>query len=138
MGRLMAIDYGRVRCGLAVTDSLQLVATPLATVATRELNDYVLSYLGREQVDEIVVGYPRRLDGRDSDSMRYITPGIGRLRKLLPKGVRLTMWDERFTSTIAHRSMIEGGASRSARRDKEVVDRMAATIILNDYLQSRN
>lgn len=133
----MAIDFGRRRCGIAVTDTLQLVATALATVETPRLHEFVLGYIAKEPVDAIIVGYPRRLDGSDSDSMRYITPSIGRLRKLLPEGVELKFHDERFTSTLAHRSMIDAGVSKSRRRDKGAIDRMAATIILNDYLESR-
>lgn len=137
MGRLLAIDYGQRRCGLAVTDPMRIVATALETVATSSLCDYILAYLAREQVDEIIIGQPRTLDGRPSDSMRYITPGINRLRKLLPAGIKLTFYDERFTSALAHRAMIDSGMTRSQRRDKGVADRMSATIILNEYLQSK-
>jgi RNAse H domain protein, YqgF family len=137
MGRLMAIDYGRRRCGIAVTDTLQIVATGLTTVPTHELEKFVLEYIGREPVDEIVVGLPRTLKGDPSESMRYITPGINRLRKVLPAGMKVTFFDERFTSTMAHRSMIDSGMKRMARRDKAVVDEIAATIILNGYLESR-
>lgn len=137
MGRLLAIDYGQRRCGIAVTDPLRIVATALDTVATGSLCDFIIAYLAREQVDEIVVGLPRTLDGRPSDSMRYITPGIRRLGKMLPPGVKLTFYDERFTSALAHRAMIDSGMTRTQRRDKEAVDRMAATIMLNDYLSSK-
>ncbi len=137
MGRLMAIDYGQRRCGLAVTDTMRIVATALDTVATSALCDYILKYIASEPVDEIIVGQPRTLNGRPSDSMRYITPGINKLRKLLPPGIKLTFYDERFTSVLAHRAMIDSGMSRMQRRDKAVVDRMSATIILNEYLQSK-
>ena len=133
----MAIDYGRRRCGIAVTDTLQIVATGLTTVPTHELEKFVLEYTGREPVDEIVVGLPRTLKGDPSESMRYITPGINRLRKVLTAGMKVTFFDERFTSTMAHRSMIDSGMKRMARRDKAVVDEIAATIILNGYLESR-
>ncbi|MDE5685184.1 MAG: Holliday junction resolvase RuvX [Paramuribaculum sp.] len=136
MGRLLAIDYGRRRCGIAVTDSLRIVATGLATVETPRLIEFVRNYVAREQVDAVIVGLPRDVHGRDSDSMRYITPGINRLRKELPQ-LKIEFYDERFTSVIAHRSMIDSGMKKMQRRDKAVVDTMAAAIILNDYLQSR-
>lgn len=136
MGRLLAIDYGRKRCGIAVTDTLRIVATALATVATHTLTDFLRDYLGRESVDSIIVGQPRTLGGDPSESMRYITPAVNRLRNLFPD-TPVVFFDERFTSAIAHQSMIDGGMPKMKRRDKEVVDRMAATIILNDYLQSK-
>lgn len=136
MGRLLAIDYGRKRCGIAVTDTLRIVATGLTTVATSELMKFLTDYTAREQVDTIVMGYPRTLRGADSESMRYIRPAVDRLRKQLPR-IPVVMFDERFTSAIAHQSMIDSGMRKSQRRDKAAVDCMAATIILNDYLQSK-
>lgn len=136
MGRLLAIDYGRKRCGIAVTDTMRIVATGLTTIATSELIGFIKDYLSRESVDHIIVGYPRTLRGDDSESMRYITPGIAKLRKEIPD-IDIVFWDERFTSTIAHRSMIDSGMRKSQRRDKAAVDVMAATIILNSYLESR-
>lgn len=136
MGRLLAIDYGRKRCGIAVTDVLQIVATALDTVPSAELINFVKTYVAREQVDEIVVGLPKTLDGQPSDSMRYITPAINRLRKELPN-MKITFFDERFTSTLAHRAMLDSGVKKSDRRDKGAIDRMAAVIILNGYLESR-
>lgn len=136
MGRLLAIDYGRRRCGLAVTDPLRIVATALDTVATPELIDYLKRYTAENTVDYIIIGKPTDMAGRPSDSMRYIEPAVGRIRKALP-GMAIYYFDERFTSTIAHRSMIDSGMTRTQRRNREVVDRMAATIILNDFLQSK-
>lgn len=136
MGRILAIDYGRKRCGVAVTDCLKTVGTPLATVPTHGLLDFLTSYLGDNDVEEIVVGEPVTLRGEPSESARYIEPFIGRLRGVLPAGVRLSRYDERFTSAIAHRAMIDSGMRRKQRQDKSLADRMAATIILNDYLQS--
>lgn len=136
MGRLLAIDYGRRRCGIAVTDTLRIVATALQTVETRDLEKFLTDYTRREPVDRIIVGLPTDMHGRPSDSMRYITPAIGRLRKALPE-IPVEFFDERFTSVIAHRGMIDSGMPRMQRRSKDVVDRIAATIILNDYLQSR-
>ncbi len=138
MGRLLAIDYGRRRCGIAVTDTMQICANGLTTVATGELIDWVLSYIGQEPVDAIIVGEPRDMKGNPSDSQRYITPGINRLRKLLPAGVPIVFHDERFTTVLAHKSMLAGGMKKMARRDKAIVDEISATIILNDYLSSLN
>ncbi len=132
----MSIDYGRRRCGIAVTDSLRIVATGLATVATASLIDFVKRYVADEKVDAIVVGLPRTVAGEESESMRYIRPGIARLRKELPD-MAIVFYDERFTSVLAHRGMIDSGMKKMRRRDKAVVDEMAATIILNDYLQSK-
>lgn len=137
MGRLLAIDYGRKRCGLAVTDVLQIVATALDTVPSAQLIPYIKSYVARERVDEIIVGLPKTLDGQPSQSMRYITPAINRLRKELPD-IEIKFFDERFTSTLAHRAMIDSGVKKSDRRDKAAIDRMAAVIILNGYLESHD
>ncbi|ROS89257.1 Holliday junction resolvase RuvX [uncultured Duncaniella sp.] len=137
MGRLLAIDYGRKRCGLAVTDVLQIVATALDTVPSAQLIPYIKSYVARERVDEIIVGLPKTLDGQPSESMRYITPAINRLRKELPD-IEIKFFDERFTSTLAHRAMIDSGVKKSDRRDKAAIDRMAAVIILNGYLESHD
>ncbi len=136
MGRLLAIDYGRKRCGIAVTDSLRIVATALATVPSAGLVDFIKDYISREPVDAIVVGLPTTMSGDPSESMRYITPALGRLRKALPEGFPIVMWDERFTSTLAHRAMIDAGVRKKGRQDKEAIDRMAAVIILNSYLDS--
>lgn len=136
MGRLLSIDYGRKRCGIAVTDTLQIVATGLTTVPTHTLVDFVRRYMASEPVDRIVVGLPTDMRGAASESMRYIGPGIDRLKREIP-GVDIEFYDERFTSVLAHRSMIESGMKKSDRRDKAVVDEISATILLNDYLQRR-
>ncbi len=133
----MSIDYGRKRCGIAVTDTLQIVANGLTTVATHQLIDFVRQYVSKEPVDKIIVGKPTTMQGEESESMKYITPGINRLKKELP-GIVVEFWDERFTSVLAHRSMIDSGMKKMARRDKAVVDEISATIILNDYLQSKS
>ena len=136
MGRILGIDYGRKRTGVAVTDPLQIVATALGTVPTHTLLDFIKSYVEREAVELIVVGQPTQLNGEPSESMRYITPFLKNLNKMLPQ-IPVVMYDERFTSSIAHQAMIDSGMKRSDRRDKARVDSMAATIILNDYLSSR-
>ena len=136
MGRILGIDYGRKRTGIAVTDPLQIIAGNLATVPSHTLMQFIKDYMTREQVELIVIGQPSQLNGQPSESMRYITPFVNRLRHELPD-VPVVMYDERFTSTIAHQAMIDGGMKKSDRRDKARVDAIAATIILNDYLQSR-
>ncbi|MDE6416078.1 MAG: Holliday junction resolvase RuvX [Duncaniella sp.] len=136
MGRLLAIDYGRKRCGVAVTDTLQIVATALATVPAAELVKFLTDYVSREQVDSIIIGLPRTMTGQPSESMRYINPAVGQIRKALPH-IPVIFSDERFTSVLAHRAMIDSGVKKMDRRDKGAIDRMSAVIILNDYLQSR-
>lgn len=135
MGRLLSIDFGRRRCGIAVTDPLRIVANGLATVPTAELIPFVKDYIAREQVDRIIVGHPTTLRGEPSESMKYLTPAINRLRKEVDP-TPIVFYDERFTSTLAHKAMLDGGLKKSDRRDKALVDTIAATIILNDYLQS--
>lgn len=136
MGRILGIDYGRKRTGVAVTDPLKIVAGNLATVSTHTLMQFIKDYINREPVERIVIGQPTQLNGEPSESMKYITPFVNRLKKELPD-MPVVMYDERFTSTIAHQAMIDGGMKKSDRRDKARVDAIAATIILNDYLQSK-
>lgn len=120
-----------------MTDTLQIVANGLTTVATHTLVDYIKAYVASEQVDKIIVGKPTTMKGQDSESMKYITPGINKLKKELPH-IPIEFWDERFTSVLAHRSMIESGMKKTDRQDKAIVDEISATIILNDYLQSKS
>lgn len=136
MGRLLAIDFGRKRCGIAVTDPSRIIANALETVDTPNLIDFVLNYASNEGVDAVIVGMPKTVRGEDSESVRYMTPVINRLRKLI-EPIPIVFFDERFTSVLAHRTMIEGGLSKTARRDKATVDKISASIILNDYLNSR-
>lgn len=136
MSRILAIDYGRKRCGIAVTDMLQISANGLETVATASLPDFLVDYCKRESVQEIVMGLPKQLNGEDSESMIYIRPFLKRLPNLLP-GIKITLYDERFTSTLAHKAMIDAGLKRSARREKPLADKTAAVILLTDYLQSK-
>ena len=132
----MAIDFGRKRCGIAVTDVLRIVANGLTTVPTASLPAFVADYCSKETVDAIVVGEPRDMKGNASESQRFITPALARLRKAVPD-MPVVLFDERFTSVLAHRAMIDGGLSKMARRDKALVDEISATILLNDYLQSQ-
>ena len=136
MGRIIAIDYGRKRTGLAVTDPLQIIASPLETVASAGLEKFLTDYCDTEIVDEFVVGYPLQMNNKPSESVKYIEPFLRRLKKIFPdKPVHLA--DERFTSKIALRSMIDGGMKKKERRDKSVVDRVSASIILQSFLEKR-
>ena len=136
MGRILAIDYGRKRTGLAVTDILRITANPLLTIETKDLMNWLSGYFAKEQVDEVVIGHPTQMDGSDSESMNYIRPFIGNFRKQFPQ-MPIIMYDERFTSVLAHQAMLAGGMKKKDRQDKAVVDKIAACIILEDYLQSK-
>ena len=136
MGRILAIDYGRARTGLAVSDPLQMIAGGLATVPTKELERFIADYMSHEEVSTIVLGKPMQMNGEPSETWRFIEPLARRLQAAHPT-VEVTFYDERFTSVLAHRAMIDGGMKRMARRDKAVVDKIAATIILEDFLQFR-
>ena len=135
MGRILAIDYGTRRTGLAVTDPLRIIANALATVETKQLERYLADYFAKNDVDIIVVGKPSQMNGAPSETMRYIEPLAGRLRHAYPDK-RVVMYDERFTSVMAHRTMLESGIGKMARRDKALVDRISATIILQSYMDS--
>ena len=132
----MAIDFGRKRCGIAVTDPLRIIAGGLTTVSTSALPEYVAAYCARESVDAIIVGEPRDMRGNPSESQRFIGPASARLRKAEPD-MPVEFYDERFTSVLAHRAMLDGGLPKMARRDKALVDEISATIILTDYLESK-
>ena len=134
MGRLLAIDYGRKRTGLAVTDVLRITANPLLTIETKELINWLTDYFARENVDEVIIGHPTQMNGQESESMKYIRPFMGEFKKRFPT-MPITMYDERFTSVLAHQAMLAGGMKRKDRQDKAVVDKIAACIILEDYLE---
>lgn len=136
MGRILAIDYGRKRCGIAVTDPLQIIANSLATVETSMLWDFLKDYFQKEDVECVVVGEPRQMDYTPSESERYIQPFLGRFRKAYPH-IRLERTDERFTSQMAMRSMIDMGLKKKQRQDKALVDSISATIILQTYMQTK-
>lgn len=136
MARIMAIDYGRKRCGIAVTDTLQIIANGLTTVGSGELLDFIRNYIAKEAVELIVIGKPKQTNNKPSENMRYVTMFLNSLHKQLPD-VKVELYDERFTSVIAHRTMIDAGLGRMARRNKELVDEISATIILQDYLESK-
>ena len=132
----MSIDFGRRRCGIAATDILRIIANGVTTVETASLTDFVTRYIAAEPVDAVVVGYPRDMHGDPSESVRYLTPVINRLKKEIAP-VPVIFFDERFTSVLAHRAMLDGGMKKMDRRDKAIVDEISASIILNDFLQSR-
>lgn len=136
MARLLAIDYGKKRTGLAVSDEMQIIAGGLTTVSTTELLDFLLDYVKREPVERIVVGLPKQMNNEPSENMRRITPFVNRLRKVLPD-IPVEFHDERFTSVLAQRTIIEAGIKKMARRNKELVDEVSATIILQSYMESR-
>lgn len=135
MGRILAIDYGRKRTGLAVTDPLRIIAGVLTTVETKQLERWLADYFKENDVDIIVLGKPSQMDGSPSETMRYIEPLAGRLRNAYPDK-RVVLYDERFTSVLAHRTMLESGIGKMARRDKALVDRISATIILQSFMES--
>lgn len=136
MARLLAIDYGKKRTGIAVSDEMQIIAGGLTTVATVELVNFILDYVKREPVERIVVGMPKQMNNEPSENMRRVEPFVNRLRKLLPD-IPVDYHDERFTSVLAQRTIIEAGIKKMARRNKELVDEVSATIILQSYMESR-
>ena len=136
MGRLLSIDYGRKRTGLAVTDPLQIIAGGLATVATSELFDWLQAYVVKESVERIVIGEPRQTNGEPSENLARVQQFVNRWRKAVPS-VPIEYYDERFTSVLAHQAMIDGGLHKKARQNKGLVDEISATIILEDYMRSR-
>ena len=135
MGRILAIDYGRRRTGIAVSDPLRIIAGGLTTVETKELEKFLKDYMAANEVDIIVVGKPKQMNGEPSETWRYIEPLAGRLRKAYPDK-EVVFFDERFTSVIAHRTMLESGIGKMARRDKALVDKISATIILQSYMEA--
>ena len=136
MGRLMAIDFGRKRCGIAVTDALRIIANPLTTVRACDLNSFVTSYVRENPVVKIIVGLPTTMRGAPSESQRYLMPAIKSLKKAVPD-IPVEFYDERFTSVLAHKELIDGGMKKTDLQDKAAVDMISASIILNDYLNSK-
>ena len=136
MSRILAIDYGQKRTGLAVTDPLQIIANGLTTVPTAQLEAFITDYVKREEVERIVVGLPRQNSGEYSENMRRITPFVNRLKKVLPN-IPVEMGDERFTSVLAHRAMLDAGLKKKDRQNKALVDEISACIILQSYMESR-
>ena len=136
MARILSIDYGKKRTGIAVTDPLQIIAGGLATVSTSELFDWLKAYLSKEQVERIIIGEPRQPNGQPSENLARVQQFVNRWRKAV-HDVPIEFFDERFTSVLAHQAMLDGGLKKKARQDKALVDEISATIILQDYLRSR-
>lgn len=137
MARILSIDYGKKRTGIAVTDPLQIIANGLATVSTSELLSYLKDYLSREQVEKIIIGRPLQTNGQPSENLQRVEQFVNRWKKEMPD-VPVEYVDERFTSVLAHQAMIDGGLRKKARQDKALVDKISATIILEDYLRSKS
>ena len=136
MARILSVDYGRKRTGIAVTDPLQIIANGLVTVSTHELFDFLKGYIEKEDVERIIIGEPRQMNGEMSENWTRVEQFINRWRKHMPQ-VPIETYDERFTSVLAHRAMIDGGLKKKERQNKALVDEISATIILQSYLESR-
>lgn len=136
MARILSIDYGKKRTGLAVTDPLQIIASGLTTVSTPELFDFLVQYIAKEPVERIVIGEPRQSNGQPSENLARVQQFVNRWRKAKPE-IPVDYYDERFTSVLAHQAMIDGGLHKKARQDKALVDEISATIILEDYMRSK-
>lgn len=136
MARILSIDYGKKRSGIAVTDPLKIIANGLTTVSTHELVNFLKDYFQKEPVEKVIIGLPRQMNNELSENMRYIEPFVMRFKKLFPN-IPIEYFDERFTSILAHRSMLEGGLKKKDRRNKELVDEISAVIILQGYMESK-
>jgi putative Holliday junction resolvase len=136
MARILAIDYGRKRVGLAVTDPGQIIASRLTTVPTHTLWDFLKDYFQKEKVETVVVGYPKQMNNEASEAVRYINPFLKKFQKVYPE-LNLEIIDERFTSKMAFQTMIDGGLKKQQRKDKAMVDGISATIILQSYLEQK-
>ena len=135
MGRIIGIDYGTKRIGIAVTDPMQVIASPLTTVANVLFNDFIDDYTKKENVEAFVIGYPKQLNNSPSKSVQHIDPFIKKLKKKFPK-IMIMLVDERFTSVMAMKSIIAGGVKKSDRQDKSITDKISAALILQSYLDS--
>ena len=136
MSRILAIDYGKKRTGIAVTDVLQIIANGLTTVPTTELMDFIRKYVEKEPVERIIVGHPKQMNNEDSENMKRIVPFVNQLKKTFPQ-IPVELYDERFTSVLAHQAMIDGGLKKKALQNKALVDEISATIILQSYMESK-
>ena len=136
MARILAIDYGKKRVGLAVTDPLKIIANRLTKVPAHTLFDLLKEYFEKEKVETVVVGYPKQLNNEASEAVRYINPFLKKFQQVYPE-MHLEIVDERFTSKIAFQTMITGGVKKEKRKDKAMVDGISATIILQSYLEQK-
>lgn len=137
MGRVLALDIGRKRTGVAVTDPLRIIANGINTIPTHTVIDFLSEYFSKESVDTIVIGYPRQMNNQLSEAVTYIQPVINRIKKVFPNMI-IELVDERFTSKIAFQTMIDGGVKKKDRQNKALVDTISATIILQSYMEGRN
>ncbi|MDO5571303.1 MAG: Holliday junction resolvase RuvX [Bacteroidales bacterium] len=135
MGRILSIDYGRKRCGIAVTDPLKIIANGLTTVASAKLIDFLKEYLIKENVELVILGLPKQMNNQLSENWKYINPFVNLFKKTFPD-IPIEYVDERFTSVLAHRTMLSGGLKKKDRQNKELVDEISATIILQSYMES--
>ena len=136
MSRILAIDYGKKRTGIAVTDLMQIIANGLTTVPTHTLMDFLMNYVQKEQVERIIIGHPKQMNNEDSENMKNIVPFMNQLKKKMPQ-MPVELVDERFTSVLAHQAMLTGGLKKKDRQNKALVDEISATIILQSYMESR-
>jgi len=136
MARILSIDYGRKRIGLAVTDPQQIIANRLTTIPTHTIWDFLKDYFQKENVETVVVGYPKQMNNEASESVRYINPFLKKFQIQYPD-MKLEILDERFTSKMAFQTMIDGGLKKQKRQDKALVDGISATIILQGYLEQK-
>lgn len=136
MSRILAIDYGKKRTGIAVTDPMQIIANGLTTVPTHTLMDFLINYVQKEQVERIIIGHPKQMNNEDSENMKNIVPFMNQLKKKMPQ-MPVELVDERFTSVLAHQAMLTGGLKKRDRQNKALVDEISATIILQSYMESR-
>jgi len=134
LGRILAIDFGQKRVGLAVTDTLQIIATGLTTVHSKDIFVFLEDYFKKEQVDKIIVGFPKTLSNEDSQAMEFVKPFVKKLREKFSRQ-EIVLFDERFTSKMAFQAMIDGGLKQKARRDKALIDKMSAVILLQSYME---
>ena len=136
MGRVLSIDYGKKRVGLAVTDPLQIIATRLTTVSAEEIWGFLSDYFARESVELVLIGYPMQLNNQPSEAIRYINPFLKKFQQIYP-AMPIQQMDERFTSRMAFQTLIDAGVKKKERQNKETIDGVSATIILQSYLEGK-
>jgi putative Holliday junction resolvase len=136
MGRILSIDYGKKRVGLAVSDPLQIIATRLETVAADTIWNFLDAYFSKEEVELTIIGYPRQMNNEPSEAIRYIDPFLKKFRNKY-KEMPVKLMDERFTSKMAFQTMIDAGVKKKDRRDKAMIDGISATILLQSHLEER-
>lgn len=136
MGRILAIDYGKKRVGIAVSDPLQIIANGLTTVAAENIFSFLHDYFSKEKVDTVVIGWPLNLNDEPAESMQYVAPFVTGFKRAF-KEMHVALVDERYTSVMAHQTMLQGGLKKMDRRNKALVDEISATIILQEYMESQ-